>query len=359
MSRVVLYAEVPCFYAELERADNPSLRGRPVIVGGDPRRRGIVQDATADARAAGVTSGMPVEEALQRCPRARAVRTRMARYRSAAQELRACLQRHVERLEPDGLGAAYLDASGLDEAMPALGARLCGAVRDELALPLRVGGAANRLVARLAAEEAGPAGVRAIAPGAESTFVADLAVTRLPGVGPTTAARLAELGVARVGELIGVGRRTLEAALGNRGLELLAMAEGQGSSEVRGERHPRSVSQETTLSAPERDRVALARTVSELATRIEATLRLHRVAARRLTLKLRYADGELSTRTHTGLHALRTAAEIESEALALLARTAAGERAIRLIGLAASGLGRARRDDRQLDLFGSGTGNPG
>lgn len=356
MSRVVLYAEVPCFYAELERADDGSLRARPVIVGGDPRRRGLVQDATPDARAAGVREDMLVEEALQRCPHARAVRTRMPRYREAAQRLRACLLRHVEQIEPDGLGAAYLDPSSSEEAPPALAARLRAAVREELGLPLRVGGAGTRVAARLACEEAGEPGVRVLAAGDERGFLASLALTRLPGVGPTTATRLAELGAARVGDLVEIGRARLEAALGNRGLELLAIATGQGTAEVRGERHPRSISQETTLLEPARDLTALEQTVAELAARIESTLRVHRLGARRLTLKLRYVDGELSTRTHTGVRALASAAEIEREALALLARSAAGERAVRLLGLAASFLARTRRDDRQLDLFGAGQG---
>ena len=109
MSGALLYAEVLGFYAEVERALRPELAGRPVIVGGDPRKRGLVQAATADARAAGVVAGMPVEEALARCRGARALRTEMARYREMDKRVRACVGRICERLEPVGLGAAYLD----------------------------------------------------------------------------------------------------------------------------------------------------------------------------------------------------------------------------------------------------------
>lgn len=353
MSRAVLYAEVPCFYAAVERADDAALQERPVIVGGDPRRRGIVTEASLEARAAGVAAGMTVEEALQRCPRARALRTRMARYREVAQLLHAVLRRRIEHLEVAELGAAYLDPSGT-RAVVALAEELRRDVAAGLRLPLRVGIGGNKLVARLAAEEVGECGVREVRAGEEAAFLGPLPVTRLPGVGPTTAARLAELGAKTVAELERLGRDPLERALGNRGLELLTAARGTGSAEVRGMRAPRSLSLEETLDAPELELARLRGQLGMLATRLEGLLRVHGLATRRMTLKARYGDGETVTRSQTLRHGLASSGDLVAAASELLARTEAGRRPIRLLGLALGHLQRRRQDDRQLDLFSRG-----
>ncbi|HVP30582.1 MAG TPA: DNA polymerase IV [Myxococcota bacterium] len=351
MSRVVLYAEVPCFYAAVERAADPALAERPVIVGGDPRRRGVVQEASFEARAAGVEPGMTVEEALQRCPRARALRTQMARYREASQVLRALLRRRIERLEPEGLGAAYLDPSGLAETPADLARDLCSAVESALGLPLRIGIGSTKLVARLAAEEAGERGAREVPAGEEAAFLGPLSARRLPGVGPGTASKLAELGAKSVAEVEALGRDALERALGNRGLELLALARGAGPSEVRGTRAPQSLSQEETLETPERETPALRRQLGELARRLEGMLRVHGLVTRRMTLKARYVDGETVTRSQTLSHGIASAADLEAAGAELLSRTEAGRRPVRLLGLTLAQLQRGRRDDRQLDLF--------
>jgi len=351
VSPVILYAEVPCFYAAVERALDPSLADRPVIVGGDPRRRGVVQDATEDARALGVAPGMTMQEALQRCPRARALRTHMPRYRETARRVRALLLRRIDRLEAEGLHGAYLDVGEAGEPARAVALGLHALVQAELALPLRIGLASNKLVARLAAEDAGEAGVREVAAGDEAGFLAPLPVSRLPGVGRHTEERLAQLGVRRIGELAALGRGPLEAALGNRGLELLGLARGQGESRVRGERFPGSLSQEATLDGEETDLAALAEQLERLARSLEAALQLHGIAARRVVLKVRYADFETTTRSTTVAHAVAAAAELAAVAQGLLARTQAGLRPVRLLGIGLAAFTRVRRDDRQLELF--------
>ena len=151
MTRTVLFAEVADFYAAIERVEEPGGDPRPVIVGGNPRRRGLVQAATSDAQAAGVCEGMPVLEALRLCPRARAVRTDLARYREVSRRLFACLRRGFDRLEPFGLGAAYFDrhattAGTLRRPSPA---RLRSAPsEEEVGLSLRVGIATAKFLAR-------------------------------------------------------------------------------------------------------------------------------------------------------------------------------------------------------------------
>ena len=348
---MLIYATVPGFYAEVERSRDAALVGRPVIVGGDPRKRGLVQSASEDAVALGVAVGMPVLEALERCPLARVRKTDMRAYREATAQLRSCFRLATEKVEPAGLDAAYLDATGSDEAPEAIATRLRAGVAQELGLPLRLGIAPVRFVAKLAAEQSGTAGLLCVRPGEVRRFLDPLPVERLPGVGPRTRETLLGLGAACVADLLALGQSRLEEALGNHGRAIFALAQGADESRVRPAPHPRTVSHEVTLAAPEIDRGAIAARLAELAGNVEATLARERLAAKRLVLKVRYADGEETTRSRTVKHALARAAELLALAGELLDRTQAGERPLRGLGLAANSLIRARRDERQLDLF--------
>lgn len=351
MSPALLYVEVPGFYAEVERTRDPSLGQRPVVVGGDPRKRGLVQAASLDAHAAGVELGMEVLAALERCPQARSVRTHMRRYREASGQLRSCLRRIVPRLEPAGLGAAFLDPERAEDPVGALAVRVREAVEKELGLPLRVGIAPVKFLARLAAEDAGPDGIREVAAEQVADFLAPLPLERLPGVGPRTARALGELGAHCVGDLAGLERSTLEAALGNHGLAILDAAQGRGDSRIRASSHPRSLSLESTLAEPERDLGLLAEQLAELARRLAETLQLDALEARRVVVKVRYLDQETTTRSRTLPRPVAAAAEIADVAQELLHRTQAGSRPVRLVGVSLSSLARGQRDDEQLSLF--------
>jgi DNA polymerase IV len=351
MSRSLLYADVPAFYAEVERVRDATLAERPVIVGGDPRKKGLVQAATPDAIAAGVRIGMAVLDALERCPHGRALRTDMARYRDADKRLRAVFARYAERIEPAGLGAAYLAGSAEPAKSETLAASLRAAVAQELRLPLRVGAGPVKFLAQLAAEDAGVDGFRAIDHEELRRFLDPLPVSRLPGVGPNTAARLAELGIRTAGELVAAGRERIEQALGNHGLAVLAAAMGQGDDRIRAAAHPQSLWQEVTLGEDTVDRGQLVAPLRGLAERLERALALEGLAARRLALKVRYADGERTTRTVSVDRGLATASDLLGVALALLDRTQAGVRPLRLLGLGASALARPQQHERQLGLF--------
>ncbi len=347
---MLLYAVVPGFYAEAERALHPGLRDRPVVVGGDPRKRGLVQAATPDALAAGVVVGMPMIEALTLCPHARALRTHMREYREVSKRLQAFFRRETERVEAAGLEAAFLDLGGSDEPVLEMAARLRGEVGRELQLPLRVGAAPIKFVAKLAAEEAGEEGVLWIPTGQVRSFLDPLAVTRLPGVGPRTAERLEAGGVRTVGELRVLSEDEVEARLGNHGLGILALAQGRDVARLRAAPHPRSVSQESTLEAPEVDRGVLEERLAGLAADLERSLGLEQLAAKRVVLKLRYDDGEATTRSRTLPRPLSSAAAIAELASELLGRAQTG-RPVKRLGIAVSGIVRIRRDDRQLELF--------
>lgn len=351
MTRTLVYAEVPGFYAAAERAADAALAERPVIVGGDPRKRGLVQAATVDAIAAGVREGMPVVEALERCPRARALRTRMAFYREVAVRLRASLRRVVTALEPHGVEAVFADVTERPEPAEVLARALREAARADLRLPLRVGIAPVRMLAMLAAAESGPDGIRRVLPGEESAFLAPLAVARLPFIGPNAELRLAQAGARTVGEALALGEAALEERIGNRARELADLAGGRGDSRVRAERAPSSVGQEVTLDAPVRSAARVREELGRLASSLEVLLRAQGLAARHITLKLRYDEARTVTRSQTLRRGLAQRHEIEAAAADLLARTDAADRPVRLVGVVLGRLARSRRDVRQLDLF--------
>lgn len=349
MSRTILYAEVPGFYAEVERAADPTLGARPVIVGGDPRKKGLVQAATADA--VGVHVGMPVLQALERCPRARALRTRMPFYREASMRLRACLRRVLDALEPEGLDAVFAEIGDRSESPEALAASLRERARTELALPLRIGVAPVRVLAQVAARQAGEAGLRCIRPGEEAAFLAPLSPGAIPFLGPNAELRLAQAGARTVGDALALGDEPLEDLLGGRARELRALAAGRGDDRVRAARSPQSLGQETTLETPAVGDEAVRAELARLASGLEAMLRVQGLGARRITLKLRFDDERTLTRSRTLVRSVSQRQEIEAEAAELLARADVGSRPVRLVGLLLARLGRSRRDGRQLELF--------
>jgi nucleotidyltransferase/DNA polymerase involved in DNA repair len=351
VSRSILFAEVPCFYATVESARDPSLAGRPVIVGGDPRKRGLVQAASEQALEAGVETEMPMVEALRLCPQARVVRTDMPHYRETSRRLFACLRHGYPRLEPFGLSAAYFDVSGAGVPPEQIAANLCRQVAEQLGLPLRVGIAAGKFVARLAAEEADASGLRRIASGEEQAFLHPLPATRIEGVGRKTAAALAELGATTIGEVVALGSERLEAAFGMHGQRIFALASAVDDAPVRAVRHAQSLSREVTIAVDDSDRGLLVEHLQDLARQLEAELVRQALSAGRVALKVRYADQGTHTRSQALGSPIARATDIQALALRLLDRTQAGSRPVRGFGLQLSRLAPAAEGERQLELF--------
>jgi DNA polymerase-4 len=354
MPRTVLFAEVPGFYAAVERADDPALALRPVIVGGDPRKRGRVQAATSDALAAGVALDMPMIEALQRCTRARAVRTNMGRYREVSRLLLLALRSVHPPLEAFALGAAYVEIGGSPRSAEEVAGAMCAGVRETLSLPLRVGIASGKFLARLAAEEVVEDGLHRVPHGEEHAFLAPLDVTRLDGVGRKTAAALAELGARTIGDVVALGRDRLQEAFGNHGLRIHAYASGRDDEPVRAESHPQSLSRESTIRSEPLDVAQLTEQLAGLAQQLEGELSRQSLVAGRISLKVRYADGATTTRTQTLSVSSGRGPELLEVTSRLLARTQAGARPVRGLGVQLGALAPAGEGDRQLDLFPSG-----
>lgn len=348
----ILYAEVPGFYAAIERRRLAQPEERPIVVGGDPRKRGRVQSASPDATERGVATGMPMLEALELCPEARRVPTDMAHYRSVSSALRASLRREVEAIEPEGLGGAFLDLRPSSEPTRVLAERVFARVETETGLRLAIGGGPTKGVARLAAESIAAGEIRIVAPDEVNDFLDPLPVGRLPGVGPRTAATLAELGAETIGALRGLPVEAVESALGNHGLEILSRAGGEDRDGVKSSKHPASLSRETALEQPVAPGPELDRALVELARALEANLARHDLRAGRIALRLRLEDGRDRTRSATVESGLQAAAEIGVEARVLLERFQLGDVRMRGLRLTLAGLSPSGARDRQLDLFG-------
>ncbi len=352
MVRCVLFAEVPGFYAAVARADDPALAGRPVIVGGDPRKRGRVQSATLDAFAAGVELDMPILEALRHCPLARAVRTDMPRVREVSRRLFASLRGVEGHLETFGLSACYADVTARHEEAEALAQRAMDVVDATLGLPLRVGIASGKFLARLAAEEvSGERGVVRVAPGSEQGFLDPLPIERLDGVGRKTAASLAAMGARTIADVRALGRERLQAEFGPNGLRVHACACGGFEEPVRAARHPKSLSRESTLRGESSDVAVFAEVLAGLAQQLEEELGRQGLVAGRVAVKVRFADHGTTTRSATLPKPTASAAAFHAAGSRLLERTQAGARPVRGLGLQLALLAPAGEADRQLDLF--------
>jgi len=358
----ILHVDMDAFFASVEVLDDPSLVGKPVIVGG-AGARGVVASCTYEARAYGVHSAMPSVRARQLCPEAVFLPGRHSRYAEVSAQLHAILADVTPMVEPIGLDEAFMDVAGALRLLgpPAtIAAGLRGRVRDELNLGCAVGIGRSKMIAKLASRAAKPRatrtglepgpGVYLVEPAEELTFLHAHAVEALWGVGPATAKRLHELGVVTVGDLSLLPLDTLVRRLGKAsGAHLAALARGEDPDPVTPNRPSKSIGHEETFSQDLFDPVELERHVVRMAESVAAMLRAASTAARTVTVKVKYADLSLQTRSRTLPRPLSTGGAVGQVAAALLAGIEPGG-GVRLLGVSASGLQASGADQLSFDL---------
>ena len=357
-SAAVGFAEVPDFHVAIARRESPELAACPILIGGDPAKRGKVVSASADLRLLGIVPGMGMIEALDRAPEAKCLRTDLQHAREVSGLLRAAIRQEVEEVEVDGLSGFYFRApSDADEAARLL-ERLGAQVAERTGLPLRLGVAPARFVARIAAEDTGRGGATVIGPEEFEDYLLSQPVDRLPGVGPKTAARLAELGAADVPGLRALGLERLEILLGNQGRSLWMLACGQDPQPLRVRRHPATLSREETLAEPaaaDADSGGGASPIVEslmrIASSLETALRRDGLGARRIALRLTYVGERTVTRSCSLDAPTSEASRLMDVAQELLDRVAEEGGVVRRAGLILKGLEISGAEDRQLDLF--------
>jgi DNA polymerase-4 len=248
--RAIVHLDLDAFFAAVEALDNPSLAGRPVVVGGRPEERGVVASASYPARVFGVRSAMPMSRALALCPEAIVLPARHHVYRDYSRRVMDILHEATPLVEQASIDEAYLDlteqVSSYDEAID-LARALQQRVREEIGLSSSLGVATNKLVAKVASDQNKPGGLTVVRPGDEASFLAPLPVRVLLGVGPVTAQKLAEMGVPTVGQLAQVPEQALQARFGSHGAAMARQARGIDETPVITEYEVKSLSQERTF----------------------------------------------------------------------------------------------------------------
>ena len=348
---ILAHLDLDAFFAAVEELENPSLRAQPLVVGGDPRGRGVVATANYVARRFGIRSAMSSAEALRRCPNVVFVRPRHALYRQYSQEVWAAIGEVVPRFERTGLDEGYLDlGSVIDEFARARAAAeaVQTAVRARTSLTCALGVSTSKVVCKVASERRKPGGITVVPPGTEARFLSPLPVRSLPGVGPKAEERLRAAGLATVGALAALSDVELRAVLpGHVGRLLRDRALGIDPRDLELDAERVSISVEETFERDVSDRAALHGEVRRMAAEVAAHLSRSELSARTVTAKLRYADFSIRSRSTTLAAPVDDATQIGELACRLLDRGLRDRPgSLRLVGVGVSGLS----DYRQLSF---------
>jgi DNA polymerase-4 len=342
----VAHVDCDAFYASVEKRDRPELRDLPVIVGGGTR--GVVTTCCYVARLYGVRSAMPMFKALALCPKAVVIRPEMAKYAAVSREVRRLLGDLTPLVQPLSIDEAVLDLSGtaaLHAAPPAVVLnRFARRVESELGITVSIGLAANRLLAKLAAERGKPRGFSVLGDEAAQVLAPE-PVGMLPGVGPAQVKKLQALGITRVGQLAALDERTARLKLGDDGPALAARARGEDTRRVHLARESKSISAETTFNTDLRELAALEAELWALCEKLGRRLRGEALAADGIVLKLKNAAFQGRTRSQRLSNPTQLPETLFEAARALLAREAGAE-SFRLIGIGAAPLVAAALADK-------------
>ena len=348
---ILAHLDLDAFFAAVEELEQPELRRQPLVVGGDPRGRGVVSTANYVARRFGIRSAMSCAEALRRCPTAVFVRPRHSLYREYSQAVWTSVREVVPRIERTGLDEGYLDFSGLAADFTrarAVAEAVQTSVRAATSLSCSLGVAPTKVVAKVASDRRKPGGITVVPAGTEARFLAPFVVRALPGIGPRAEQRLAAAGVTTVGELAALSDLDLRAVLpGQVGRMLRDRAHGVDPRGLEGSAERISISVEETFERDLHDRELLHAELRRMADRLGDHLRRDGLSARTVTAKLRYGDFSIRSRSTSLDVGIDDPDRIGELACALLDRGLRDRPgALRLVGVGLSGLS----DHRQLSL---------
>jgi len=349
--RAIIHVDMDAFYASVEQRDNPSLRGKPVIVGG-PVQRGVVTAASYEVRPFGVRSAMPMARAVKLAPQAIVVPPRFSAYAEASEQVFSIFERYTPLIEPLSLDEAFLDVTasvGLFGAPSEIARRIRKEIAAELSLPASAGIASVKFVAKIASDVAKPNGQREIPAEETVAFLAKLPVSRLWGVGPKTEEELTRAGLKTIGDVAARDVTWLEQRLGSQGRHLWELSQGIDDREVVPDRAAKSVGAEDTFEEDLRGADLLRPHVHSQALRVGRRLRKAGVRGRVVQLKVKFADFTTITRRTTLSSPTDDGQTIYRTALELLERAHEGK-PVRLTGVSVQSLGE-QEPPQQLGLF--------
>ena len=342
----IFHLDMDAFFVSVEELFDPSLKGKPVVVGGRPNERGVVSAASYAARKFGVHSAMPLRTAYKTCPQAIFVDGHPERYREYSEKVFEVLASFSPRVEMASIDEAYLEMTGTERLLgpPIRAAHLLHQrVKEKIALNCSIGISTARMVAKVASDQAKPNGVLWVVPGDEAAFLAPLDVRRIPGVGKVMEARLHALGIRKVGDLARLDEAFLEEKFGKWGLALAGKSKGMDAggwfdTEVGEEEDPKSISHEHTFDVDTADAGLLEATLARLSLMVGRRLREHGLFTRTVQLKLRYKDFTTLTRALTLDHATDLDTELLDTARLLFRKNWKPGAPVRLLGVHAGSL---------------------
>lgn len=347
----ILHVDMDAFFVSVELLERPELRGKPVVVGGRPDQRGVVSAASYEARKYGIHSAMPLRTAGRLCPHAIFLDGHHEKYGEWSDRVATILGQFSPIVEMVSIDEAYLDLAGTERLHgPPLAAadKLLRTITRTTNLPCSGGLATTRLVAKVASDQAKPRGLVWVAPGREERFLAPLPVRKIPGIGEVTERALRALGIEIVEQIAAVPQEKLESIFGQWGTALFRKARGGDSYEFVIDAEPKSISHNHTFGEDTSDAEALAALLSHLSQKACKRLREAGLAARTLTLTIRYAGFETHTRSKTLAEAMRLDSGIFAVFQELFRTHRDAKRKVRLLGVSLGGL---THGSEQLDLL--------
>ncbi len=335
MIRRILHVDMDAFYASVEQRDDPSLRGKPLAVGGRPEGRGVVAAASYEARAFGVFSAMPMSRAVRLCPSLVIVRPDFPRYRAASNAVFTIFREVTPLVEPLSLDEAYLDVTENawgETFATKVARRLKDRIRADTGLTSSAGVAPNKFLAKIASGWKKPDGLTVISPERVEPFLQQLPVDALWGVGPVTAEKLRAKGIERLVDVRTADVQLLRETVGSLADWLRQLASGVDDRPVTPNREAKSSGSENTYPEDLSDLATIRAEVAQMASRAIAWLLRRQMLARTVTLKVRYDDFTTITRSHSSLPT-RDEVDLTARAVRLLEKTDAGSRPVRLLGV--------------------------
>lgn len=350
--REIIHLDMDAFYASVEVLDDPSLAGKPVIVGGS-KERGVVTSASYEARPFGIHSAQPVAAAMRLCPHGVFLPVRMSRYKEVSEAVFEIFCRFTPLVEPLSIDEAFLDVTGsgrLFGSPEAIAREIKRLVREEVGLNVSAGIASTKFVAKIASDLGKPDGLVRVAHEETKAFLASLPITRLWGVGKATFKALKRLSVTTIGDLSRIPAERLRRDFGKHGEQLHLLSKGIDARHVEPHRPVKSIGREETFPEDLTNREALNRGLLSLATRVARRVRRHGLTGKTVTLKVKYSDFTLITRSATLDTTTSDATAIYTTCRELLEKTEAGGRPVRLLGIYLSRL-TAPHQDGQMSLL--------
>jgi DNA polymerase-4 len=355
--RAILHVDMDAFYASVEQLDDPSLQGRPVIVGADPkggRGRGVVAACSYEARKFGVHSALPIGRAWKLCPEGAYVRPRMQRYVEVSGRVMEILRQFTNLVEPLSIDEAFLDITGsiaLFGAPVQIARAIKKQIKEATGLNASVGVAPNKFLAKIASDLKKPDALVVVENDQVEEFLRDLPISRLWGVGPKTEERLLEVGLPTINSIRSRSKEEVLRLLGEGlGSHLYELAHGRDDRPVVPDWEPKSISNETTFEEDTADRELLVQTIRRLAESVGRRLRRENYKARKITLKIRFEPFDTHTRQTSLKRPIDGDEEIARIALSLFEQFPL-DRRVRLIGVGSGEIVRPGEESTQLGLF--------